>query len=110
MSSRLRKIVSLNPATNQIYKEFHFIERSDLLRKIEKAHEAFQAQKVLTYTQRSEKLINLANLVDNNADKYAKIITSEMGKPIAQATAEVKKCAVHCRYYANNIEKFLSPH
>ena len=32
-----------------------------------------------------------------------------MGKPIGQSTAEVKKSAAFCRYYAENAEKFLKP-
>lgn len=33
----------------------------------------------------------------------------ENGKPITQSFAEVKKSAAHCRYYAENLERFLKP-
>jgi len=46
-------------------------------------------------------------LIDENANKYAELITTEIGKPIGQSLGEVKKSAAHCRFYAENLEKFL---
>jgi succinate-semialdehyde dehydrogenase/glutarate-semialdehyde dehydrogenase len=34
--------------------------------------------------------------------EYARDITLEMGKPLSQAEAEVKKCATACRHYAEH--------
>jgi succinate-semialdehyde dehydrogenase/glutarate-semialdehyde dehydrogenase len=50
---------------------------------------------------------NAANLLEENAETYAKIMTLEMGKPITAAIAEVKKSASVCRFYAENAAQFL---
>ena len=48
-----------------------------------------------------------AQVVRDNVDRYAPIITQEMGKLIGDARSEVLKCATVCDYYADNGPKFL---
>lgn len=109
MAQQLKKIISRNPVTNEVFREFPVIQKDDLIKKIERAHDAFKLQKKLSNSQRCAKLERLGNLLDGNAEKYAKLITAEMGKPISQSILEVKKSANHCRFYAKNADKFLSP-
>ena len=40
--------------------------------------------------------------------EFAQLITDEMGKAIGQAEAEIDKCALNCRFYADNAERFLA--
>lgn len=58
---------------------------------------------------RQEHLLRLADVVEQRVEKLAKIATEEMGKPIKQARAEVRKCASVCRYYADNADTLLAP-
>ena len=51
----------------------------------------------------------LAHLLESETADLAALITSEMGKPIAQARAEIAKCAAACRYYAENAARILAP-
>lgn len=42
-----------------------------------------------------------------NRQKYAELITFEMGKPIAQAQGEINKCIEHIDYYIHNADQWL---
>ena len=49
-----------------------------------------------------------AEVLRKNKDKYAAIVTQEMGKLINDARAEVEKCASVCDFYADNGPQFLA--
>ncbi len=49
-----------------------------------------------------------ANVLREQSEELSKLMTEEMGKPIAQSRAEIEKCTWVCEYYAENAEKFLS--
>ncbi len=48
-----------------------------------------------------------AFILDSEKQHFAEVITSEMGKIIRDARAEVEKCSRVCRFYAQNAERFL---
>jgi len=50
-----------------------------------------------------------ADVIESDIVSLAGLLTLEMGKPIAQATAEVTKCAHAMRFYARNAEAFRDP-
>ena len=68
--------------------------------KLEKAHQTFSSWKELPWKRKQVLLKKLANILDKNAEKFGKIITKEMNKPISQSIAEVQKCALMVNYYA----------
>lgn len=68
--------------------------------KLEKAHQTFSSWKELPWKKKQVLLKKLANILDKNAEKFGKIITKEMNKPISQSIAEVQKCALMVNYYA----------
>jgi succinate-semialdehyde dehydrogenase / glutarate-semialdehyde dehydrogenase len=59
--------------------------------------------------ERSRLLHRAAELLLERKDEYAKIMAREVGKPLADGRAEVEKCALVCRYYADHAEEFLAP-
>ncbi len=60
-----------------------------------------------TFTERSEILKNVANLLIERKASLAKLITQEMGKVVKEAAAEIEKCALGCNFFAANAEQFL---
>ncbi len=71
-----------------------------LLDKIKLADSTFKAWKKRPFEERQKLLEKLATILDENNNDLAKIITSEMGKPITQSIAEIEKCALMMRFYA----------
>jgi succinate-semialdehyde dehydrogenase/glutarate-semialdehyde dehydrogenase len=69
---------------------------------------AFEEWKETSFNFRSELMMKAANLLREKKEEYSRLMTLEMGKPIAQSRAEVEKCGWVCDYYAENAEKFLS--
>jgi len=101
-------IRSVNPATEEVLEEFepHSDDAVDSL--LEKSQSAFQAQKAASFAERAERMKRAAQILDDEIDEFASILTREMGKTLAAAKAEVEKCAWVCRYYADNAESLLA--
>jgi succinate-semialdehyde dehydrogenase / glutarate-semialdehyde dehydrogenase len=60
-------------------------------------------------SERTVGLAALADVFERDVDRLALLLTSEMGKPLAQARGEVMKCVDGLRYYATNADRFLAP-
>ena len=63
----------------------------------------------ISISERVTYLQNLQTILLKNKETYARLITTEMHKPITQAIAEVEKCALLCDYYLENAVPFLEP-
>lgn len=100
---------SINPYNNEVLESFkeHSVSEQNIM--LGKADGAFSVWRNTSFQERAKVLNRAAEILINNSDKYAKTISLEMGKPISEARAEVKKCAWVCEYYAENAEGFLSP-
>lgn len=91
---------SINPATENVIAEYPETPNEDVHQIL---HNMGQAQREWAKTslhERSERMLKLADLLEENKDEYAKLMTTEMGKPLSQAIGEVEKCAWVCRFYA----------
>lgn len=100
-------IASINPATGEKIKEFSPIEDAEIEKRLARADTAFRKFRGTTFIQRSELLEGVAELLFQEKEKFAEIITLEMGKVFRDSLAEVEKCARGCRFYAENGERFL---
>lgn len=99
---------TLNPATGDVEKVFTEHTAEDVDRRIGEAHAAHLALKDTDFATRASWMLKAADLVEEDVDRLAEIMTREMGKPIVQARAEALKCAKNMRYYAHNAESFMA--
>ncbi|KAA9345911.1 NAD-dependent succinate-semialdehyde dehydrogenase [Adhaeribacter soli] len=101
-------IQTLNPATGKVEKTFDPHTEAEIETMLAKGEKAFQTWRHSNFTHRSELMRFVQGELAGNTEKYARIITAEMGKPIQQSRGEVRKCALACEYYAANAETFLA--
>ena len=99
---------SVNPATGQTFASYDTLTPSQVEERLSRAQTAFESYRLTTFEQRAAWMTRAAELLEARAQELGELATREMGKTLAAAVAEVKKCAVGCRYYAQNAEKFLS--
>ncbi len=98
---------SINPKNNQLIKEYDLFDDALIDQALEHSAQAYEKHRKTSFVDRAQKINNVADYLEDNAQSLAEIITNEMGKPVAQAIGEVKKCASLCRYYADNAERLL---
>jgi acyl-CoA reductase-like NAD-dependent aldehyde dehydrogenase len=68
--------------------------------KLIKADKAFSVWRKVPFEERQKLIAKAAEILKNNSEKFGKIITTEMNKPISESIAEVEKCALMMNYYA----------
>ena len=100
-------IQTKNPFDNKVLHSFQEMTSKEVDLAISKAHEAFESWKETSFATRSQLLHKSAEIMRTNMEYYARTITLEMGKLIAQARAEVELSADILDYYADNSERFL---
>src|SRR4028119_183160 len=101
-------IATTNPATGEILKTFEPLTDNEIEAKLTKSQQAYQAYRHVPMAQRADWLKAAADILENRREEFGKIMTLEMGKTLKSAIAEVEKCALVCRYYADNAADFLA--
>jgi acyl-CoA reductase-like NAD-dependent aldehyde dehydrogenase len=76
---------------------------------LQRAHTAQPAWAERTYTERGDLFRRLATYLRQYKEDLARLITTEMGKILAEARGEIEKCAAQCDYYADHAETYLQP-
>jgi len=99
---------SINPTNLQTIKTFSQMSPSEVNEIIHLTNNAFEGWRETSFSHRSKLMTNAADVLRIKKEEYSRLMTLEMGKPIAQSRAEVDKCAWVCEYYAENAEKFLT--
>ncbi|MEJ7618745.1 MAG: NAD-dependent succinate-semialdehyde dehydrogenase, partial [Pyrinomonadaceae bacterium] len=101
-------IATINPATGETLHVFAAHTDQEIEEKLERAARGFRAHRRTSFAERAETMRAAAHLLEAERERYAKLMTIEMGKPLQAARDEILKCAAGCRYYAEHAEQFLA--
>lgn len=99
---------SINPYTGEIIATYNEHSEDEIKSMLNKAEKAFQGWREVSTDERSGLMKKAAEVLLENIDTYARTITIEMGKPISESRAEIKKCAWACDFYAHSAKHFLA--
>ncbi len=98
---------SINPNNNKLIKEYPEHSLNEVKNILQEVDDEWQIWKNTSFSERSYLIKNVAKILRNKSEYYAKLITSEMGKIIKESKAEIEKCVWLCEYYDDNAEKML---
>ncbi len=101
-------IATINPTTGEVVRTFEPLSDAELNQRLQSAADAFPAYRSTSFAERARLMKRTAELLEAEKASLARLMTLEMGKPIAAAVQEVEKCAWGCRFYAENAERFLA--
>ena len=100
---------SINPYNGKQVGHYNSLSPSELENILNNSAEAFKIWSHEPLSYRTGLIKKAGEILRENIEEYAQMITSEMGKPISESRAEVNKCAWVCDYYAQNAKTFLAP-
>src|SRR5208282_2264972 len=101
-------IATINPATGETLQMFPALSSAEIEQKLQLAVATFHAERKTPFSERAQRMRKAADILERDKDKFAHLMTLEMGKPYKAAVAEAVKCTTACRYYAENAETILS--
>lgn len=101
---------TIYPFTNEVLKEYENTSDAQLEVVLETAHKLYKKwRKDDQLETRKAQLHEVAAILRRDRDKYAEILTKDMGKLFTEAQGEIELCADIADYYADNADKFLEP-
>ena len=100
MSNGSRSLDVVDPATGEVFATSACASREEIEDAVAAAAAAYPAWSATSLEERRTVLIKMAEAIEANLESIARTLTSEQGKPIADALGEVGGAAYFLRYYA----------
>src|SRR5687768_15423369 len=101
-------IATINPTTGETLQTFEALTKPQLESKLALAANTFRTYRQTSFAEREALMYRSAEILEEDKPRLARLMTIEMGKPIKGAVQEIEKCALVCRYYAENAEGHLA--
>jgi succinate-semialdehyde dehydrogenase/glutarate-semialdehyde dehydrogenase len=99
---------SIDPATGRELASFPEADQAAVDAALARAWEARHGWRDAGVALRASLLRSVAGVLRADKSRFAALLTSEMGKPIVEAEAEVEKCAWTASWFAENAERLLA--
>ena len=99
---------SIDPATGRELASFPEADDAAIENALAKAWDARHAWRDAGVGLRASLMRSVAGVLRADRSRFAALLTSEMGKPIVEAEAEVEKCAWTANWFAENAERLLA--
>jgi len=97
-----------NPVNGETLKTYDDHDDAELDRRLTAAVDAHRELRSTSFDDRAGWMRAAADLLDDEVESTARMMTTEMGKTLAAATGEVHKSATGMRFYADHAEEFLT--
>lgn len=94
-----------NPADNSVLGYMPFLDQDQIEQAVQSAQNAYQSWRYVPVNSRAKILHKWAELITENRDDLAKIITLEQGKPIWEALGEIDYAASFIPWYAEQAKR-----
>ena len=101
-------VQSVNPATEEVWPPSRNTLSDRIDEVLDQSVKSFRDWRDRPFAERSRLMHAAAAELRRDAERFALLITQEMGKPLAQSKAEIEKCAWCCDFFADNAEGFLA--
>lgn len=101
-------ITTINPTTGEALSSFEELTENQIDTKLQLAATTFHSYKHTSFADRARYMNAAAEILENEKHELGRLMTIEMGKPLKAAISEAEKCALVCRYYAENAEQHLA--
>src|ERR1700720_5053091 len=101
---------SRNPATGELLAVHPEHDKAETDARLQRGWDGWRHWSRTPLRKRIAFLTRLAELLEERAETYSRLITAEMGKPLADSLGEIEKCAWGARYLAEAGAAYLKPH
>lgn len=99
---------AINPTTGQVVREVPAATAAEINATVQQATDAYPAWRDTSFADRAKVLRDVAAHLRENTEKYALLMTEEMGKPITEGRGEVGKAAWAAEHYADHGADYLA--
>ncbi len=106
----MNTLQSINPATRELVGEVPVADTSQIQVAVNRAHEAVKSWGVMSLEERAQCFKDAAPVILEQAEELGRLISSEMGRPLAMAVGEAKGVGGALAHKVDDIAKALSPH